>query len=212
MKRVGAILLIILLLEVILGFYTYPKLPDKVVTHWNNQGQPNGYTPKVWAFFWMISLSCGLILLFMLIPKIDPLKRNFKKFREAYNDFVLLIILFLFYIYTLLILWNLNVKFPMIQMLIPIYSLLFYYSGILMEKVKRNWFVGIRTPWTLSSEQVWEKTHKLGSRLFKLAGVVALSTTFFPKYSLFLIMTLIIFVTLYTVFYSHFEYKKEKGI
>jgi len=65
------------------------------------------------------------------------------------------------------------------QMMVPALGILFYYCGILIENAKRNWFIGIRTPWTLSNEKVWERTHKIGGKLFKIAGLIAFLWYFF---------------------------------
>ncbi|MCD6528067.1 SdpI family protein [bacterium] len=102
----------------------------------------------------------------MIIPKIDPLKKNLEKFRNYFERFFILLFLFLFYLYLLTIFWNLGLRFYIGQAMIPALAILFYYCGVLLEKAKRNWFIGIRTPWTLSSDEVWDKTHQLGGRLF----------------------------------------------
>jgi uncharacterized membrane protein len=85
---------------------------------------------------------------------------------------------------------------------------LFYYLGILTENAKRNWFIGIRTPWTLSNDKVWNKTHKLGGKLFKIVGIVAFLGILFQKYVLLFIISAVIAVAIYIIVYSYFEYKK----
>jgi uncharacterized membrane protein len=91
----------------------------------------------------------------------------------------------------------------------PAFATLFYYSGVLIENAKRNWFIGIRTPWTLSSDRVWDKTHKIGGKLFKIAGIVALAAVFFETAAIFFIIVPVIIVSIYTVVYSYLEYQKE---
>jgi uncharacterized membrane protein len=88
-------------------------------------------------------------------------------------------------------------------------GLLFYYTGVLCEKSKRNWFIGIRTPWTLSSDKVWEKTHKIGGKLFKIAGIIAILGALTPEYAIILILIPVISAVGYTIAYSYFEYQKE---
>jgi uncharacterized membrane protein len=109
-----------------------------------------------------------------LIPRIDLLKVNIERFKRFYYGFVIILLLFLFYLYLLTILWNLEIGFSTMQLLVPALAVLFYCCGILVEKAKRDWFIGIRTPWTLSSEAVWNKTHRIGRNLFKAASVVVL--------------------------------------
>ncbi len=81
-----------------------------------------------------------------------------------------------------------------------------------MEKAKRNWFIGIRTPWTLNSDAVWDKTHRIGGRLFKAAGIVALLGVFFPNHAILLILVPAILVASFTIIYSYFEYQRETRV
>jgi uncharacterized membrane protein len=99
----------------------------------------------------------------------------------------------------------------MITFLSPAFAILFYYSGILIENAKRNWFIGIRTPWTLSNDEVWDKTHKIGGKLFKLAGILALFAIFFERYAILVIVVPLIVVSIYTVVYSYLEYQKDNS-
>lgn len=150
-----------------------------------------------------------IFLIFISIPRIDPLKANIEKFRKYYNVFIIIFFIFMFSIYSQVILWNLEIKISP-NATIPIgLGLLFFYTGILCENSKQNWFIGIRTPWTLSSERVWEKTHKLGGKLFKIAGFSALFGAFFQSYALFFILVPAILVSIYSIIYSYLEYQKE---
>ena len=119
-------------------------------------------------------------------------------------------LIFLLYIYLLTILWNLGLWFNMVQLLAPALGVLFYFCGVLIGKAKRNWFIGIRTPWTLSNEKVWDKTHLIGGRLFKAAGLVALLGVLFQNYAILFVLIPVILVSLFTIVYSYFAYQKEK--
>ncbi len=209
MKKISIIVLLIILTSFIISIYLYPRMPDKLASHWNAKGEVDDYMPKFWGLFLMPFVSLGLFLFFLLIPKIDPLKANIEKFRKYFDAFIALIIFFLFYVYLLTIFWNAGLRFSMGQMMLPALGILFYYCGILIEKAKRNWFIGIRTPWTLSSDKVWEKTHKLGGRLFKIAGIIAFLGIVFPGYALFLVIIPVISIAIYIIIYSYFQYQKE---
>ena len=209
MRKSEIIAIGIILLSFIIGIYLYPQMPEKMASHWNAKGEVDGYMPKFWGLFLMPIISLLIFLLFIAIPKIDPLKQNIEKFRKYYDGFVVLMIAYLFYIYLLTLLWNTGIRFSIVQPLVPAMSILFYYIGILVENAKRNWFIGIRTPWTLSSEKVWEKTHKIGGKLFKIAGIIAFIGIFFQDYAIFFILIPIISVAFYTITYSYFEYQKE---
>jgi len=208
MRKSNLIILGIILLSFVIGFYFYPQMPEKMASHWNTQGQVDKYLSKFWGLFLMPFVLIGIFLLFLLIPKIDPLKANIEKFRKYFDGFIVVIILFLFYIYILAILWNLGQRFNMVYLLIPALAILFYSIGILVEKAKRNWFIGIRTPWTLSNDKVWQKTHQIGGKLFKIAGLIALFGFFFPRYAIFFMIIPMILFAVYLVIYSYFAYQK----
>lgn len=209
MRRSEIIILGIIVVSSLIGMYFYPRMPGAIASHWNTRGEVDGYMSKFWGLFLMPLISLCLLLLFVLIPKIDPLKGNIEKFRNYYDGFIVLMIVFLFYVYLLTIFWNVGLRFNMIQVLAPAFAILFYYCGILIENAKRNWFIGIRTPWTLSSDKVWERTHKIGGRLFKITGVVGLLGVLFHDYAMLFILMPVILITAYTVLYSYFEYQKE---
>jgi uncharacterized membrane protein len=184
-------------------------MPERVASHWNTKGEVDDYMSKFWGLFLMPIISTILLLLFIFMPKIDPLKANVEKFRKYFDNFIVLLIAFLFYLYLLTIFWNLNIKFSMIGFLAPAFGILFYYCGVLVENAKRNWFIGIRTPWTLSNEKVWDKTHKIGGKLFKIVGIIAFLGISFQNYALFLVLVPVILITIYTIVYSYIEYQKE---
>ncbi|RJS70761.1 MAG: SdpI family protein [Candidatus Syntrophoarchaeum sp. WYZ-LMO15] len=209
MRKSEIIVFVIILLSFIVGIYFYPQMPDKMASHWNAKGEVDGYMSKFWGLFLMPLVSVVLFLLFITIPQIDPLKHNLEKFRRYYDGFIVLIIVFLFYLYLLTILWNIGIRFEMVQLLVPAFGILFYYCGILIENAKRNWFIGIRTPWTLSNDVVWDKTHKIGGKLFKAAGLVAFIGIFLKNYALFFVLLPVILVAVYTVIYSYAAYQKE---
>ena len=194
------------------GIYAYPQLPDTIASHWNAQGQVNGYTSKFWGLFLLPIISVGLVLLFVAIPRIDPLKANIEKFRTFYDRFIVLFMIFFLYFYLLTILWNMGVQYNFNQVLAPAFGGLFYYTGVLTEHAKRNWFVGIRTPWTLSSENVWNKTHAIGAKLFKIVGVIALLGVLFPNYTIFFILVPVLVVAGYLIVYSYVAYQREMGL
>ncbi|MDH5806833.1 MAG: SdpI family protein [Candidatus Methanomethylicaceae archaeon] len=203
------IVLIFISIFFIFGIISYPYLPDKIASHWNAKGEVDGYLPKL-SIFLLPLIYSGISSLFLIIPRIDPLGVNIEKFRKYYDWFIIIFSIFFLLIYSHTILWNLGFQ---ISPLIPIFigiGFLFFYIGVLLEKAKRNWFIGIRTPWTLSSDIVWEKTHKIGGKMFKIIGIIAIFGIIIPEYGIFLILASIIFIIVYTTIYSYFEYIKEK--
>ncbi|MEK6864182.1 MAG: DUF1648 domain-containing protein, partial [Nanoarchaeota archaeon] len=201
------LVLAIILSSFAIGLYFYPWMPERIASHWNAAGEVNGYMPKLWGLFLMPFISVAMFLLFLVIPKMEPMKENLAKFRTYFDTFTLVLFLFLFYIYLLTILWNIGARFNMSQMLVPAFGFLIYYCGILMQNAKRNWFIGIRTPWTLSSEAVWNKTHQLGGRLFKIAAVIAFIGIFVPRYALFFFLVPVLGFSIFLFVYSYVKYK-----
>ena len=208
-KNIQILIIGLILVSFLIGAYLYPYMPEKMASHWDANGSVDGYMPKLWGLFLLPVISAILFLTFMLIPKIDPHKGNIEKFRGHFDVFILLLFVFLFYVHMLTMLWNLSYRFNIIQLLTPAFGLLIYYAGIMMENAKQNWFIGVRTPWTLSSEVVWDKTNKLAGKLFKVAGVLAAMGLIFPKYAIFLILVPVILAAVYPIIYSYQKYQQE---
>jgi uncharacterized membrane protein len=164
---------------------------------------------RFWGVFLVPLIAGGLFLLFLIVPQIDPLKANIAKFRETFNTFIVLMTVFLLYLYGLTLAWNLGYQFDMGRMLLPAMGLFVFYSGILIGKAKRNWFIGIRTPWTLSNDKVWEETHRLGAILFKAAGGLAFVGAFLGPYAWLFVFVPLIGSALFLVVYSYLLYQRE---
>lgn len=199
----------LLILSIAIGIYLLPRMPDTVAMHWDGQGNVNGYSSRFMGLFFMPILMAFLLLLFLVIPYIDPLRRNIEQFRGYFNRFIAVIIAFMFYVHLLTIAYNLGYKLDMLTWLLPGFALLFFYIGILISHAKRNWFVGIRTPWTLSSDDVWNKTHKLGGKLYKICGLAALAGIFFAKYAILFIIAPIIAASIALAVYSYIIYRRK---
>jgi uncharacterized membrane protein len=200
----------VILISFAIGIYLYPQMPDRFPSHWNAAGQVDGYLPKFWGLFLLPLMEAGLFLLFLVIPRIDPLKHNIQKFRRYFDGFIFLLMAFFLYIYLLTILWAFGFTFQFVLAMVPAFSVLFYYAGVLTENSKQNWFIGIRTPWTLSSEKVWDKTHKLGGKLFKAAAIIGLAGLLFQDYAIWFVILPVVFVAAYTIVYSYVEFQREQ--
>jgi len=167
--------------------------------------------PKVWGVFMMPLVTLGMFALFLGLPAIDPLKANIAKFRGTFNLFIVLIVAFMLYIHGLTLAWSLGyTNFTMSTAMLPAVGLLFIFIGSLLRKAKRNFFIGIRTPWTLSSDTVWDKTHRLGAILFMASGVLAVIGGFFGGMVAFwMLFVPLIGSTLFLLVYSYVLYQRE---
>jgi uncharacterized membrane protein len=204
------ITLVFIVATAVLGGLLWNRLPDPMASHWNVNDEVNGTMPRFWGVLMLPLLSLGMLLLLLFIPRLDPLKANIDSFRPTFNMFITLIILFLTYLWALIIWWNLgHTDFKMSLALLPAFGLLFIYIGILLRQSKRNWFIGIRTPWTLSSDQVWDETHRIGSWLFIASGILALAGLFFGRFAFWFVFLPLIGSSIFLVIYSYLLYRRE---
>jgi uncharacterized membrane protein len=183
-------------------------MPDKMASHWNINNRVDGYMSKPWALFMFPVLSIILYIFFIILPKIEPLKENLAQFIKYFDRFMIIFFLFMFYIYALTLIWNKGTTFNMARFISPAFGILFIYIGILLKHSKQNWFIGIRTPWTLSNERVWEKTHKIGSLLFMISGLLCFIGILFPNIAFYIVILPVLFTAAFVISYSYFEYKR----
>lgn len=205
------IVLVLIIGAIIAGLLLWNQLPEQMASHWNQNDQVDGYMSRFWGVFMMPLMTLGMFLLFLVIPSIDPLKANIAKFRGVFNLFIVFIIGFMLYIHALTLLWSLGYTgFGMSKAMLPAMGILLILVGYLMRQSKRNWFIGIRTPWTLSSDYVWDKTHQLGAILFVASGVLAFIGGFFGGMVAFwLFFVPLMASAIFLVVYSYALYQRE---
>ena len=200
---------IVILLAAAVSLYAYPRVPDVIATHWSDQNVVDGTMGKFWGLALMPLMLLGIGALLMAVPHIDPLRKNIEAFRPYFNTFVVIFALFMLYMHVLTVLINMGNPLILSQWMMPGMGLFIFYTGVLMQKAKRNFFIGIRTPWTLSSDSVWEKTHRLGGWLFKAAGIITMLGIIFPSQSFLLLMVPMLAAAFIPIIYSYFAYQRE---
>ena len=205
------IVLFMVAIATLTGLLLWNQLPDQMASHWNVNDQVDGYMPKFWGVFMLPLMTLGMWALFLAVPSIDPLRANIAMFRGAFNGFIVLIVAFMLYIYGLSLAWNLGYTgFRMSGAMLPAVGLLFIFIGFMMRQAKRNFFIGIRTPWTLSSDTVWNETHRIGAVLFMISGALAFLGGFFGGTTAFWLMFApIIGSTVFLLAYSYLLYQRE---
>jgi uncharacterized membrane protein len=203
--------IIILIATAIASFYFYAHFPERVPTHWDFAGQVNGWGTRWQGAFIIPIMLVVMYIFFLLLPLLDPKKERYAQFVKTYHVFKNLLLVVLGVIYFVTSLNGIGYNIP-IQYVVPgIIGLLFVVMGNYMSKLKRNWFIGIRTPWTLSSEEVWNKTHRVGGYLFILAGVAMVITPFLPQtLGLIVFGAMMVAIIFGTLGYSYFLFLKEK--
>ncbi|MFA5432369.1 MAG: SdpI family protein [Candidatus Paceibacterota bacterium] len=202
--------IIVILLAFATAIYFEPKMPSEMASHWNWQGVADGYMNKDWALFFFPFLMTAITLLLYFVPKMDPQKKNIEKFHDSYDSFILVFNIFFLYIYSMTIVWSMGFEMNMNAVLMPGFAFLFYFCGDLIKNAKLNYSIGIRLPWTLANETVWNKTHALGGKLFKLTASITLLGVFFSQYAVWFLFIPLIISIVYLSFYSYLEYQKVK--
>jgi len=190
----------------------YPRLPEIIPTHWNMDGQPDDWSSRAFG-----ALITPVILLFVwgfarVLPAIDPRGANYAKFGGAFEAIFDSLMLFLLGMHIVLL--RAGLGYPVqIQRIAPFgIGVLLIVIGNLLPRCRPNWFVGIRTPWTLSSDRVWEKTHRIGGRLFVAAGfLIAVAALFWVQWVHVVLITSILLATAAVLIYSYLEWKREQS-
>lgn len=189
----------------------YPALPEQMPTHWNIKGEVDGYSHKSVAVLIIPLLPLGIYLLMTFLPKIDPKKENYSKFAPSYEKMRMATVIVMMVVSILPILAAVGYHFDVEFIIKGAVALLFIVMGNYMSKIKYNYLVGFRLPWTLASENVWNKTHRFGGKLMVMGGCVSLLSVFFSGTLGFIIFMIGIFLPMIlTMVYSYLVYNKEQ--
>lgn len=167
-------------LSVLIGVFAYPYLPDQMPMHWNIHGEVDGYWDKQYAAFFPPLLMIVLMALFIFMPRIDPKKENYKKFSGSYTIFITIMNVFFLLLQSMTISYGLGVNIDISLVVNLGIGLLFIVLGNYLPRIKHNYFIGVRTPWTLANEKTWRKTHQLSGKLFVMAGILLVAISFLP--------------------------------
>lgn len=203
--------ILILLAAVGLSLWAYPQLPARVITHWGFNSQANGWGSREFHTIFFPALLVVLYVLLSLLPKFDPMGARYQEFAGVYRAMRTLILLVLFVVFVAATLVNLGYAINIGATVAGAVGLMMIILGSYFKKLKRNFFVGIRTPWTLSSENVWDKTHLLGGRLFMIWGLGLILAPWLASVAAFIILFGGMAVTIaWVCIYSYILYKREK--
>lgn len=199
---------IICLLPIIAGVKLYDLLPDQIATHFNIDGQADSYMNKAIVVYGLPVLMAAVNLIANLVIAADPKKQNMN---PALRGFALLLIPIISVAGSGIILGNaLGKDMPSNSILMIVFGVLFLFIGNYLPKTKQSYTVGIRLPWTLASEENWNKTHRLGGFMFVIAGIISLLLGIFRIQSVIPFMIVIFTATLIPSIYSYIIYKKEQ--
>jgi len=173
--------LVVAALGALVSVWAYGRLPETVATHWNLQGTPDGFSSRIWAVVLMPLVTVGLTSLFNVLPRVDPRRENYAKFLDSYWLIANAILVFTGVVHGLILANGLGYTVQVDRLLPVGVGLLFVFLGNYLTRVEPNWFIGVRTPWTLSSDTVWRKVHRTAGWLFVIAGIVIAAGAFAPR-------------------------------
>jgi uncharacterized membrane protein len=185
-----------------------PELPAEMAIHFDAAGEPDNYVGRTLALAGGVALTAGVAVLFTILPRIDPLGENFEAFQTVYDLAAVGVVAFTAYINGLVLAYNLGVEFGMLQATAPAVAGLYLLIAVVIRHAEQNWFVGIRTPWTLSDERVWDRTHERTAPLFVVAAVFALAAAAVPEYFTLLIAAPAMAIALGSTVYSYVVYRR----
>lgn len=192
----------------------FSRLPDPMPTHWNAAGVADGYSSRRVGAWLMPLTAVGMYLLMVVLPRLDPRRANIERFSDTYALLRVGITIFFVLIQGLILYSALTdeVRLNPAIMLLGI-GALFVVIGNYMPRMRSNWFMGIRTPWTLSSERVWTRTHRVGGRLFVLAGLVTIAAALIaPETGIWFVIGASLLAGLVPVVYSYMLYRQEEQV
>lgn len=209
LKKDWLIWLIILSpLAMIIG--CWDLFPDRIPTHFGSDGLPDSYSGKGFGLLMLPGINVLMYFLFLVLPKIDPSGKNYKLFSDKYRT--IRIILHVFFTITFFIIgfYSLGYNFNMSLIMLYLVLTLFLFLGNYLGNVRHNYFIGIRTPWTLSNEEVWIKTHRLTAKVWVFGTLITMVILpFVPDPELIFVPYLII-ITIIPIVYSYLLFRKIK--
>jgi len=206
-KEVLPIVLIVII--AVIGAYLYPQLPDLVPSYWGINGEINGWMSRLAAVIFLPLLTLGVYLLMSFLPLMDPHKSNIESFANWYFWFKTALVVFMGSLYLMTLYVGLGYQVNVGRYVTLGIAVLFAFLGLILPKMKKNYMIGIRLPWTLHSEIVWNRTHKFGGRLFLALAIVTAIAAFLPgAWTFGLLLGGLFLLLAILVWYSYSEYKK----
>lgn len=209
-KKIAMVVLAVLPLVMVLA--VYGKLPERVPMHWGIDGEIDRYGDKI-ELLPLAGLNILFGLMMPFLAKVDPRKRNYERFSGTYENMMLVLLGFLSIVIGVTLFETLHPGVISVTKVITgMVALLFILLGNMMPKVKSNFYTGIKTPWALSSDEVWNKTQRLGGKTFVFGGLLLLVTDIFlPARLLFIVlMAVIVIICLVPTVASYLWYQQER--
>lgn len=204
------IAVIIVAANLLLGVVTYPMLPDEIIIHWGAGGVPDGFGSKLTGVMLMQLVQFIMLGIYVIIPRIDP-EKKISTSTGYYSNLMNLMLGYFMFFNVLFITQNLGYEYNMTSVMMPAVGILLFLIGGILGKAEPNWFVGVRTPWTLSNDEVWRTTHEKSSKMFKIWGLIAIAGVLYPAASVWVLVSVILVSIVYLFVFSYREYQRLEG-
>ena len=205
--------LLVLAAAVAFSLWAAPQLPEQVATHWGVSGEPDGWSSRRTLLVLMPLVAVGMALLMLVLPKIDPRKASWAQHGSTYWALVNLLIAFFGVMHFLMVGYNLGWPIDITTVVVSAVGVLFAAIGNMMPRMRPNWFMGIRTPWTLSDDTNWRKTHLMGGYLFTAAGVIMVLAALLGLPGLvFIVGATITLAALVPTIYSYLLWREQQAV
>jgi uncharacterized membrane protein len=160
----------------VLAAVMWPAAPDQIPVHWNWAGQPDRFGGRFEGLLGLPLAAAGIYALLLFLPRLDPRRKNYAAFAAPFAIIRTAVVALLLGIDAIVLLWIRGHRMHLNTVLAAEIGLALVVMGNYLPKVKSNWFVGVRTPWTLTSEASWRQTHRLAGWLFTLGGLLTFIT------------------------------------
>ena len=206
--------LVIWLLPAVYVFFIYASLPQTVPMHYGLNGVVDKYGDKseLWTLQWiMLGTSAFVFLLFKFLPSIDP-KKQIKYGQDTFQKLGLGMVIFLAALNIVIIFSTAHHGFKIDKLIFPLMGLMFVFLGNIMNSIKPNYFAGIRTPWTLESEDNWRATHRVASRIWFTGGIILTILMLFLPFEagIIVFITCVLIMAFVPIIYSYVYFKKHQ--
>ena len=184
------------------AYYLYPSLPEKIPTHWNYAGQVDAYGTRD-SIYVAPFICLGMLLLFSILKKVDPKQMNYEKFSTTWEIIQYSLLLFFAYIFAISIYASLHPAFDVGMAVMLGIGVLFVILGNFMGKLRQNYFIGYKLPWTLNNEEVWNKTHRFAGKCMMLSGFIFMVNAWPKFYPLPIFITAMVILGVLPIVYSY---------
>ena len=208
--RADIISTLFIIATLVVAAILYPSLPEMIPTHWNAQGEIDGYMKKPGGVLMMPAMALTTFIIMKIIPVISPKGFRTDKFSDVIGVLQVTLVGFMSIVAILVLLEAHGLNVLINEVIIAGVGLLFVVIGNYLGKVRKNFFIGIRTPWTLASDEVWNRTHRMGGKLFMLSGVIIWLGALL-RLPLTWTVGVAVGLVLIPVVYSYFLYRQIEG-